>query len=102
MDRFGLTGHGTPGVEVSVKVTPGFDLVDQFHASDFHKPMPVGRAQAGGFGIEYNLAHVSNLSALSAPKTSDESTNFGTRLLPMNARIYHMICLRALHWVGNL
>jgi len=85
-----------------VKVTPGFDLVDQFHASDFHKPMPVGWAQASGFGIEYNLAHVSNLSALSAPKTSDESTNFGTRLLAMNARIYHMICLRALHWVGNL
>ena len=45
------------GVDVEMQVAAGQFAVQQFHAADFHNPVPGLGVQAGGFGVQDDLAH---------------------------------------------
>ena len=57
MDREGLRRHVTLGIEIAVEALAGGKAVDEFDAADLDQPMTLGGIEAGGLGVEYDLAH---------------------------------------------
>ena len=47
----------TLGIDVLVKIIAGQLAIDQFDATDLDDAVARARVQAGGFGVEKNLAH---------------------------------------------
>ena len=63
MHRFGLERHVAVGIEISVEVAAGLDPVEHLDAADLDHPVAAGRIEPGGFGVEDDFPHASNLSA---------------------------------------
>ena len=53
-----LDRHRPLGIEVAVEGLAGRDVVEQLDAADLDDPVAVGRVEAGGFGVEDDLAHI--------------------------------------------
>ena len=49
--------HVAFGIEIAVERLAGREAVDQLDAADLDQPMPGNGIEAGGFGIEHDLAH---------------------------------------------
>jgi hypothetical protein len=54
----GLFGHVALGVYVAVILAPRGDAVQKLDAADLDQPVAAFGIEAGGFGIEDDLAHV--------------------------------------------
>ena len=57
VNRERILRHLAVGIDVSMKFTAGWDMMDQLDAGDFNETMAFSGVEARGFGIEYDLAH---------------------------------------------
>src|SRR3954451_17133854 len=57
MHRERLVRHVTVRIDVTVEDLPTRDAVDELDAADLDQAVTLQRVEAGGFGIEYDLAH---------------------------------------------
>ncbi len=57
VDREGLGRHVALGIEVAVEGLSGREAVEQLDAADLDQPMALIGVEAGGLGIEDDLAH---------------------------------------------
>src|SRR5690606_37189904 len=77
----GFLGHGALGIKIDVVIAARGDVVDQFHAADFDQPVARYGGQAGGFGIENDLAvHV--LYSLPRSRATRAATSARVRSRP--------------------
>ena len=61
VDGLGIARHLALGIEVSVEVAAGFDAVEDLDAADLDHAVAALGIDAGGFGVEHDLAHGSCL-----------------------------------------
>ena len=57
MHREGAGGHVALGIDIAMKGLAGGKAVHQLDAADLDDPVALQRIEAGGFGIEDDLAH---------------------------------------------
>src|SRR5262249_62090531 len=61
-----LGRHVAFGIAVAVERLPARNAVDQLDAANLDHPMPLEGIEAGGLGIEHDLAHESGLTLLTS------------------------------------
>src|SRR5665213_4631070 len=57
VNRLGARRHLAFGVDVAMEELAGRQVIEQLDAGDLDDAMAVGRIEAGGFGVEHDLAH---------------------------------------------
>ena len=60
----GAFGHVALGIDIGVEELSRRDVIEKFETADFDQPVTILRADARGFGIEHDLAHVFPVSPL--------------------------------------
>jgi hypothetical protein len=67
VDALSLDRHFALGIDVAVQASPGRLAADEFDAADLDDAVAVPGIQAGGLGVEYDLAHFSFLFSVRCP-----------------------------------
>ena len=82
----GLGRHVAFRIEIAVERLAGRKAVDQLDAADLDQPMPLIGIEAGGFGVEHDLAHCSVPQAESVPPFRHRSNRRAESRAPARAR----------------
>ena len=72
--RLGFGRHVALGIDEAMELAPRRDAVEELDAADLDQPVAALRIEAGGFGVEHDLAHADRTSA-----------NSGRRIKPSGA-----------------
>src|SRR5260370_40542368 len=70
MNRQRILGHLAARIDVSMKFTPGRDVMNELDAGDFDDAVTLRGVETRGFGIEYDLPHPDLLEAAHRPLPS--------------------------------